>query len=132
MPAPGWYADPEDPTGGLRYWNGADWTDERAAPSPSQAEVKPPRDPEERRFVLVVALVLGAAVALIAFSVVVIVWFDSYNNGHSRGEASRNQPIPDDDVAAYCEGLAEDTTKPGSADGYWDLPWVWGCKRALD
>lgn len=78
-----------------------------------------------------VALVLGGAVALIVFAVVVILWFDSYNNGHARGEGLRNQPVPNGDVAAHCESVARDTGTPGSAEGYWDFPWVWGCKRAL-
>jgi hypothetical protein len=40
--SPGWYTDPDDP-GLIRYWNGAEWTDERR-PRPSWA---PPLDPEE-------------------------------------------------------------------------------------
>jgi len=39
---PGWYPDPEHAYT-LRYWNGAQWTDERATPTaPQQAPVMTP------------------------------------------------------------------------------------------
>lgn len=34
LPPAGWYPDPENPTGPRRWWNGADWTDQRESPLP--------------------------------------------------------------------------------------------------
>jgi Protein of unknown function (DUF2510) len=42
--APGWYPDP-DGKGGLRYFDGADWTDQRSAPAPSPYAPRPPKAP---------------------------------------------------------------------------------------
>ena len=37
--APGWYADPDDP-GAIRFWNGTDWTEQKAPmPPPASARV---------------------------------------------------------------------------------------------
>jgi hypothetical protein len=33
-PAPGWYPDPEAPETQQRYWDGAEWTDQRAPYTP--------------------------------------------------------------------------------------------------
>ena len=138
LPAPDWYADPERP-GVLRYWDGAQWTDHRAEPQLASSAAappkppKPPRDPEETKFMMVVGLVIGGAAALIAAIVLVVVWVDSYNSGHSRGEAVRKQGIQVADVGEYCDDLAHGTgtaTTPGGS-GYWDLPWIIGCKRGL-
>ncbi|HSV37211.1 MAG TPA: DUF2510 domain-containing protein [Nocardioidaceae bacterium] len=139
-----WYDDPENP-GRLRYWNGSAWTDHRAEPmaeEPQRApavqaahDVVPPThtkpEGEEASFGLVVAGVLGGAAVLIAVIVVVVVWFDSYNTGKARGEQALEQGIPASKAESYCNAFAKDIGRPGSADGYWDLPWVWGCKRGL-
>jgi hypothetical protein len=141
MRAADWYDDPDDP-GRLRYWDGAAWTDHRAEPLAEEPRKASASDPaptaaqasakeEEPTFGLVVAGVLGGAVALIAFIVVVVVWFDSYSTGSARGDQAREQGIPASQAESHCNAIAKDLSRPGSAAGYWDMPWVWGCKRAL-
>lgn len=153
LPAPDWYEDPEFP-GQLRYWDGHEWTEHRAeraeANSPASAETppvppvakppkapkpaKPPKQPRpegETSFTLVVAGVLGSALALILFIAVVVVWVDSYNSGQARGEQARESGVDPATASEYCKETAGNTSATGSAAGYWDLPWVWGCKRGL-
>ena len=57
--------------------------------------------------------------------------FDSYGNGSARGEHARAQGIEPSSADEYCSDLASNVSGGGSADGYWDFPWIWGCKRAL-
>ncbi len=80
---------------------------------------------------MVVVAVLAVAALLIAIVTVLVIWFDSYGAGKTRGEQARDSGVPSSSASAYCEGLARDVGTPGSANGYWDLPWVWGCTRAL-
>jgi hypothetical protein len=137
---PDWYDDPERP-GEKRYWDGFAWTEHRTdyatsgapAQTVNRAAFAPEAQPLEggASFALVVAGVLGGAVALIAFIVVVVVWFDSYNTGHARGVAAHERGVPSSSASAYCESAAKDITAPGSAAGYWDFAWVSGCKRGL-
>lgn len=142
-PAPDWYEDPEF-AGQLRYWDGQAWTEHRAEPGnsaeaqatpakPAKAPKEPsePKEGAERSFPLVVAAVLAAALALIVFIAVVVIWFDSYNSGQARGERAKESGISPASVSEYCEELASDFSTTGSADGYWDYPWIWGCKRGL-
>ena len=131
IPAPGWYADPEAPAY-LRYWDGSGWTEHRAEPQENASAVQPlDGQPEDRSFTVVVVGVLLGAVLLIASMVTVKVWFDSYGNGTARGKEAAAHGIEPGSADEYCHHLASDVTASGSADGYWDLPWIMGCKRAL-
>ncbi len=105
---------------------------QEATPSVRDTEATPPSaEPAERSFTLVVAGVLGAAAVLVALVFTAVVWVDSYNTGHSRGQQAREAGIPTSSVDSYCEEIAQDVNTSGSADGYWDLPWLIGCKRGL-
>jgi hypothetical protein len=134
---PGWHDDPEHPEQ-LRYWDGSAWTEHRtdgAAGQPSKP-VKEPNAPGtdeggEPSFAVVVAGVLGGATLMIVGIMIVVIWVSSYNTGHSRGEQAKDLGISDKSASRYCEDLAKDTARPGSADGSWDLPWVLGCKRGI-
>lgn len=43
QPEPGWYPDPEDPSGTmLRFWDGSAWTDQRSGPAGGNAGQQPP------------------------------------------------------------------------------------------
>jgi len=131
--SPDWYDDPDRP-GQKRYWDGSAWTEHRteyAEAASRPAPEAPAWRPDERSFGLVVVSVLGGAAALIAIIVVVVLWVDSYNNGHARGADARDHGVSTSDAGSYCQRVATETESPGSADGYWDYPWIWGCKRAL-
>jgi hypothetical protein len=58
-PVPGWYADPDAP-GGLRYWDGAAWTESRV-PAPGASGYPPVPPPPTPRVSgkAITALVLG-------------------------------------------------------------------------
>jgi len=133
--APDWYDDPDRP-GQKRYWDGDTWTEHRTAYPPA-APAKPKEKflsadgKDESGFGLVVAGVLGGAVALIVAILTVVVWFDSYNTGHARGVEAGKLGVPKSTASEYCNATAKDLSSPGSADGYWDMPWVIGCKRGL-
>lgn len=38
QPGPGWYQDPEGPPGQTRWWDGSQWTENRAAPQPPKPQ----------------------------------------------------------------------------------------------
>lgn len=64
-PAAGWYPDPEM-VDTVRYWDGTDWTDQRA---PTRKATTPPRPPEKRwvrwvwaGMIVILVLLLGGAI----------------------------------------------------------------------
>jgi len=132
--APDWYDDPDRP-GQKRYWDGSAWTEHRTeyaeAASRPAPEAPAVRTADGQSFGLVVVTVLGGAAALIALIVVLVLWFDSYDSGQARGADARDHGVAPSKASSYCQRVAKETETPGSADGYWDYPWVWGCTRAL-
>jgi hypothetical protein len=65
MPPAGWYPDPEGQPG-LRYWDGATWTEHRHQPTPEQAGASPP--PQNSRGTWVtLAVVAQVGVCLVTF-----------------------------------------------------------------
>lgn len=82
-------------------------------------------------FALVVATVLGVAALTIGLMVSLVVAWSSYSAGSERGRLALQNGMPVDDPEEWCREVAVDHSRPGSAMGAWDVPWIWGCHRAL-
>ena len=72
-PQPGWYPDPEIP-GGQRYWDGAQWTENRA-PAAQAAAAPAGYDPQARQWAMFAHLsALAAMVIGLNFLGPLIIW----------------------------------------------------------
>lgn len=89
------------------------------------------RQPAEVNFARIVALVLAGAALAIGTIIVVVVAVTSYAEGRERGHIALANGIDVVDARFWCTEVARDHTKPGSAMGAWDVPWIWGCQRVL-
>ena len=89
------------------------------------------REGGEVNFARVVVLVLASAALAIVTIVLVIVAVTSYAEGRERAQLALQDGIDVVDARFWCTEVARDHTRPGSALGAWDVPWIWGCQRAL-
>jgi hypothetical protein len=85
-PPPGWYPDPEDPTGrSQRYFDGSAWTPHRApaaTAAPAPAPGPPPRTASTgRTLALVAAAVLAPALLVVGLAIVGVVIGASQDTG---------------------------------------------------
>ncbi len=104
---PGWFPDP-DGGGGLRYWDGTQWTDQRAPAAPAAPVAKKRRG----RGCLTV---IGAVVVLFVLLIVVVAILGGTKTKSATDQVKLTKcNVPDAIGVVYVEGTADNTTSKRS------------------
>jgi hypothetical protein len=117
---PGWYPDPQDPTS-TRYWDGENWTENRA---PAQEPLAPTGPQKSGPNLLLIAI--PVAIAVVAVIVILATGGDGDGGGGDFPESAQDNFITQCEATSggntsYCECALDKIQQEVSYDEFQDI-----------